>query len=103
MNTTSNRRRDERLNKQLPVFVRSQNAEGQRLKFSTTTDNISQGGMFLHLPDVLLPGSLLFAFIRLPSQAGMAIIGRIVRTEDKGMSMIGLGIQFNQIRLFANG
>lgn len=97
----SNRRQQNRFDKALPVYVRAQNSQGERFKVSTTTDNVSQGGMFMQLPQALLPGSVLFAFIRLPSQAGIAVIGRIVRTEDKGMGMIGMGVQFSHTRLMA--
>jgi hypothetical protein len=100
MNTTSNRRREERLNKALPVFVRAQNAQGQRLKITTTTENISQGGLFMLLPDLLLPaGSLLFTLTHMPSSAGLAAIGKVVRAENQGLGLMGLAVCFSQTRL----
>lgn len=82
-----------------PVFVRATSADGQRIKTSTLTDNISSGGVFMQLPYLLAHGAQLFACISVPGSASLAAIGRVVRTENKEHGLTGIAVCFSQTRL----
>jgi hypothetical protein len=96
---TLNHRREHRTFSAFPVFVRATSADGRRIKISTLTDNISSGGLFMQLPYLLTHGAQLFALISVPGSAGLAAIGRVVRTENKGRGLTGIAVCFSQTRL----
>lgn len=82
-----------------PVFVRGILVNGQRIKITSLTDNVSQGGVFLQQPFALLYGAQLFTFVRLSGGAGLAAIGRVVRVEHQERGLVGVAIHFRHIRL----
>ncbi len=94
-----NHRRENRIFNAFPVFVRAISANGRRTKINTLTDNVSPGGLLMHLPCQLAYESQLFTFIRIPNSAGLAAIGRIVRTENKEHGLTGFAVCFSQTRL----
>lgn len=95
----SNQRREERIEAAFPVHVHVKNAEGQAVKVTTLTDNLSQGGAFLQLPYLLGLDTLLFIFIHLSDTVRLAARGRVVRTEDKNNGLTGIAVCFNNTRL----
>lgn len=96
---TLNQRREHRTVSAFPVFVRTAGVNGQRIKVNTLTDNISSGGLFMCLPYPLAHNTQLFTLIRMPSSAGLAAIGRVVRTEHKEHNLSGIAVCFSQTRL----
>jgi hypothetical protein len=96
---TLNRRQESRIFNTFPVFVRTISSTGQPIKANTLTDNISPGGLFIQLPCQIADETQLFTFIRLPNSAGLAAIGRIVRSENKGQGLSGFAVCFSQTRL----
>mgnify|MGYP002152060676 CR=1 len=84
-----------------PVYIHGISNHGKRIKTHTVTDNISSGGLYLHTPQPLKLGSIVFTFTQLLSGARLAARGKVVRVETKGHSLPGLAVHFNRPRLFA--
>lgn len=95
------RREHHRIYDVFPVFVRSQNAQGQRVKTRTLADNISEGGLFLQLPQSILKNTPIFSLIQLPNDAILAAKGEVVRIENEAHHLRGFGVSFNKTRLIS--
>ena len=87
MSQTSSPPSEQRIEKRSPivckVYVHGITESGKQIKIHTLTDNISQGGLFLQSPYALKLGSYIFTFTWLPSSAGLAAQGKVVRIEEK--------------------
>lgn len=101
MSFTPNQRRDHRSVVALPVQVHLKNTDGQLVKATTITDNLSQGGAFIQLPYLLGLDSFLFVFIQLSNNLRLAARGYVVRTENKKNGLTGIAICFKNIRLMS--
>ncbi|MGZ5052753.1 MAG: PilZ domain-containing protein [Methylobacter sp.] len=101
MSFKSNQRREHRSVVTLPVQVHLKNTDGQSVKATTITDNLSQGGAFIQLPYFLGLDSFLFIFIQLSNNLRLAARGYVVRTENKQNGLTGVAICFKNTRLLS--
>ena len=99
MQSNSNQRRECRSAVTFPVLVHVKNIDGQPIKATTLTDNLSQGGAFLQLPHLLGLGTLLFIFVHLSDNIRLAATGSVVRTENKNNGLTGIAVCFKNTRL----
>lgn len=99
VSATKEHRREKRTSIVCAIYVHGITAEGQCIKARTITDNISQGGIFLQMPYILKPGSIVFTFTQLISGARLAARGKVVRVQVSKNGLSGLAICFNQLRL----
>ncbi|GAW87904.1 conserved hypothetical protein [Bathymodiolus platifrons methanotrophic gill symbiont] len=99
ISTKSEQRLDARIGITCPVFVHGITESGERIKIHTVTDNLSQSGLFLQMPLVLKPGSVIFVFAQLLSGARLAARGKVVRVEKKEHGLSGSAVCFSQARL----
>ncbi|MEI7840814.1 MAG: PilZ domain-containing protein [Methylococcaceae bacterium] len=97
--TSFNGRRDKRIYGVFPVFLRGNDVGEHKIKTQTIVDNISQGGLFLQLPQFLSCGTTLFTLVKLPNNIFLAAKGEIVRVENKEHELKGFGVRFKQTRL----
>jgi len=90
---------DKRTAMTCPVYVHGITKSGERIKTHAITDNISQSGLYLQTPKVLKLGSVVFTIIGLLSGARLAVRGKVVRVEKKGLGLSGLAVCFSQHRI----
>jgi hypothetical protein len=96
--STSNQRRENRVPSVFHAFVRA-NVNGRRIKLNTVTDNISPGGLYMRLSHQLARNTQLFVMIVIPNSVDLAVIGQVVRSENKGHGLTGIAVCFSQTRL----
>ena len=100
ISTKREHRLDARVAIKCPVFIHGITENGERIKkIHTITDNISQSGLFLQMPQALKPGSVVFVFAQLLSGARLAARGKVVRVEEKEHDLFGLAVCLTQLRL----
>lgn len=97
--SATERRKQIRFYGAFPALVRGLTDTGQNFATHTLVDNISHSGLFLQLPRILLPRTRLFALIRLPGGAGLAVRGRIIRKETKPYGLTGVAVCFSRTHL----
>lgn len=83
-----------------PIYVRVVTA-GQSLKIHTQIENISQSGIYLHLPHNPNEGERLFTVAKLPGSVSIASFGRILRVELKHENHFGVAVGIERSRIFA--
>ncbi len=102
MHTLTEKRKQPRFNGVFPVLLRIPGKRGEKPEPHTLVDNISQGGLYLQLPYALDTGTPLFALIKFPSGAKLAVSGQVVRAEQKNQVLFGMAICFQRSRLLSS-
>jgi len=102
MQTLTEKRKQTRFYGIFPVLLRFPGKRGEQPDPHTLADNVSQGGLYLQLPYALDAGTTLYALIKLPSGAKLAVYGQVVRAEQKSKVLFGIAICFRRSRLFSS-
>jgi c-di-GMP-binding flagellar brake protein YcgR len=97
------RRKKPRISNPFRVAVRSVNAEGEAFTSETVLDNLSAGGMYVRIPELVEYGTKVFSVIHLSKDADhlkgsrVAFRGVAVRA-DRGLRVYGLAVTFTHHR-----
>ena len=101
------RRHTPRIAESFPVKVRAVDDSGHRFDAETVVDNISAGGVYLRLAEVLREGDELFMMVRMSLSEGdsgieigarVAAKGTVRRVDTQPDGKLGLAISFKQHR-----
>ena len=101
------RRHTPRIFESFPITVRAVNEGGQRFAEQTVVDNISAGGAYIRLAEVLRKGDELFMMVRMSlseNESGnetgplVAAKGTVTRVEARPDGTLGLAISFKRHR-----
>jgi len=100
------RRFSARVDPPYPVRLRGQNSEGRTFKEEMLLDNLSVGGLYLHLKQRLLAGTEVSVSVRLsvsPTKdvpaLRLAARGRVLRVEAENDGAYGVAVEFTKRRL----
>jgi hypothetical protein len=102
MQTSMEKRQQFRIYGLFPVFLNIDEKCGEKHKVHALADNVSSGGLYLHLPYALDTGTKLFALIGLPSGAKLAGLGQVLRVEQKDQTLFGMAISIDRNRLISD-
>ncbi|MEA3328642.1 MAG: PilZ domain-containing protein [Candidatus Omnitrophota bacterium] len=115
MDFDSEKRKHKRVDLSIPVEIKSITEDFPRLFEGAVTDNLSQGGLYLRVPEkyVVEPGENVFVHISLPREKAKAplfsrLVGkaRVLRREKLTKqdpdcpSCLGLALEFNKDAIF---
>ena len=101
------RRRKPRISTRFPITVRGINSEGKGYEAKTLIDNLSAGGVYLRLGEMVEPHSSLQVRIQLSESEAVAgpVIeaeGIVLRTEPGDDGLTGLAVVFTRHRFGRN-
>ncbi|HKZ02127.1 MAG TPA: PilZ domain-containing protein [Pyrinomonadaceae bacterium] len=98
------RRKKPRVCNPFSVVVRSVNAEGEAFTSETVVDNLSAGGMYVRIPELVSKGTRVFSVLQFPVAATghptgsrVALKGVALRS-DEGLRLCGLAVTFTRHR-----